>query len=405
MEIMPIISALRRNQVGAILIAIQIALTLAIVCNSLSIIQSRLSRMGKPSGIDEANVLVMQNSWVGVPNDIPQKVQADLAALRSMPDVVDAYSTNSFPLRGGGWSTGVKLQPDQKTTTARTTQYFSDDHALNALGVHLIAGRWIAADEVQPLQVGEVPVSPVVVVTKSLADALFPKGDALGKNVYLIDKGATRIIGIVERTQTPWPTASFGEGFAENSAFVPFTFAYYGGWYVVRARPGKQAAVLHAVEKQLLDVNRSRVLDEIRPFSEIRAKNYRSDRALNIILSTLCGLLLVVTAFGIVGLTTYWVAQRRRQIGVRRALGARRVDILRYFQTENLLITGAGTALGVCLAIAGNLWLVSSLDMRRMGFGYVAIGAAIVLILSQLSVIWPAIRAASIAPATATRNV
>jgi putative ABC transport system permease protein len=99
------------------------------------------------------------------------------------------------------------------------------------------------------------------------------------------------------------------------------------------------------------------------------------------------------------------VAQRRRQIGVRRALGARRIDIVRYFQTENLLIAGAGGALGICLALAGNLWLVTHLEMTRLSLGYVLAGAAIVLALSQASVLWPAARAASLPPAMATRNV
>ena len=90
---------------------------------------------------------------------------------------------------------------------------------------------------------------------------------------------------------------------------------------------------------------------------------------------------------------------------MRRALGARRVDILRYFQTENLLIAGAGGVVGIILALAGNLWLVTNLQMARMGIGYVVAGAAIVLGLSQLAAAFPAMRAAALPPAMATRNV
>jgi len=162
---------------------------------------------------------------------------------------------------------------------------------------------------------------------------------------------------------------------------------------------------MRLVEQRLLDVERNRVVEKVRSFAETRALAYRSYRALSLILGTVCALLLIVTACGIVGLTTYWVNQRRRQIGVRRALGARRIDILRYFQTENLLIAGAGSALGVCLALGGNLWLVAHMDMTRISVGYVISAAAIVLALSQSSVIWPAARAASIPPAIATRNV
>jgi putative ABC transport system permease protein len=406
MDILPILSALRRNRVGAILIGIQIALTLAIVCNSLSIIQDRLAKMQRSTGIDEQNIFTMANSWVGRPTDVGDKVTQDLAVLRSIPGVVDATSMNSFPLRGGGWSQGVELQQNQKTPTARTSVYFTDDHSLAALGMRLVAGRWFTADEVGTWLINDVKVPSQMVVTQAMAKNLFPDGNAVGKNIYLTDNGnSTQIIGIVDRTQTPWTAESFGEGFEENSIFLPYKFAYDGSYYVVRSKPGMQASVMHAAEQRLLDVEHDRVIQKVRPFSESRALAYRSYRALSLILGTVCALLLIVTACGIVGLTTYWVGQRRRQVGVRRALGARKIDILRYFQTENLLIAGAGAALGICLAVGGNLWLVTHMDMTRISIGYVLAAAAIVLVLSQAAVIWPAARAAAIPPAMATRNV
>jgi putative ABC transport system permease protein len=405
MEIQPILSALRRNRVGAILIGIQIALTLAIVCNCLSIIQDRLARMNRPTGIDEANIFTLDNVWVGQPKDIPGKISGDLMALRTLPDVVDASVSNSFPLRGGGWSNGMSLEPGQKQATAHTALYFADDHMLAALGLHLIAGRWFTPEEIIPVEPVTMPIPKEEVITKQLADILYPNGDALGKAVSLREADKTRIVGIVERAATPWASTSFAASFQENSTFIPFLFGNNGVYYIVRTRPGKLAEVMHKAEPALLDLDRNRVIQHLQPFTETRAVAYRSDRALGLVLGTVCGLLLIVTALGIVGLTTYWVAQRRRQIGVRRALGARRIDILRYFQTENLLIAGAGGVLGVCLALGGNLWLVTHLEMERLSVGFVLAGAAIVLALSQAAVIWPAARAASVPPAMATRNV
>jgi putative ABC transport system permease protein len=405
MEILPILSALRRNRVGAILIGIQIALTLAIVCNCLSIIQDRLARMNRPTGIDEANIFTFDNSWVGQPNDIPSRISADLAALRTLPDVVDASVSNSFPLRGGGWSTGTSLEPNQPQATAHTALYFADDHMLATLGLHLVAGRWFTPDEIIAVDPAAMPVPKVEVITKQLADILYPNGDALDRANNLRESEKTHIVGIVERAASPWASTSFAANFQDNSTFIPFIFAYKGVYYIVRTRPGKVTDVMHKAEQRLLDLDRNRVIQNLRPFSETRAKAYRSDRALGLVLGTVCGLLLIVTALGIVGLTTYWVAQRRRQIGVRRALGARRIDILRYFQTENLLIAGAGGVLGVALALGGNLWLVTHLEMARLSLGFVLAGAAIVLALSQAAVVWPAARAAALPPAMATRNV
>src|ERR1700733_3109503 len=98
MECMVILRALRRNKVGAVLMSLQIALTLAIVCNSLSIIQQHLRHMDRPTGIDEANIWTLRNRWLGEPADLKARVLADLAALRSVPGVVDAEAANTFPL-------------------------------------------------------------------------------------------------------------------------------------------------------------------------------------------------------------------------------------------------------------------------------------------------------------------
>ncbi len=108
---------------------------------------------------------------------------------------------------------------------------------------------------------------------------------------------------------------------------------------------------------------------------------------------------------GTIGLTMLWVAQRRRQIGTRRALGARRIDILRYFHAENLLISSIGAVLGIAAGLAANLWLSNHLAMARLSPAYIVIGALLVLMLSQLAVLWPAIRATMVPPSLAARGL
>jgi putative ABC transport system permease protein len=98
------------------------------------------------------------------------------------------------------------------------------------------------------------------------------------------------------------------------------------------------------------------------------------------------------------------VTQRRKQIGVRRALGARRADILRYFIMENLMITTAGVVAGVMLAVALNNLMVSKLEMEQLPIGYLLAGAALFWVLGLGAVYGPAWRAASISPALATRT-
>lgn len=124
-----------------------------------------------------------------------------------------------------------------------------------------------------------------------------------------------------------------------------------------------------------------------------------------ILMSIICGLLLAITAAGIVGLTSFWVAQRRKQIGVRRALGARRDQILSYFLIENFLISAAGVVVGTCLAMSMSLWLVWHFEMRRLPLDFVLAGVVVLLLLGQAATLAPALRASRVPPMEATRSV
>ena len=115
--------------------------------------------------------------------------------------------------------------------------------------------------------------------------------------------------------------------------------------------------------------------------------------------------LLVVTALGIVGLASFWVAQRRRTIGVRRALGATRRDILHYFQTENFLLATIGIVLGMVLAYGINLFLMAHYELPRLPAVYFPVGAVALWVIGQLAVLGPALRAAAVPPVVATRSV
>ena len=403
MELGPIFSAMRRNKVGALVIVIQTAITLAILCNSLFIIQQRLHLSERPSGVLEQDVFTIANQWVGSPPDLAARVQMDLAALRALPEVVDAFVSNSYPMSTGGWGEGVGLQPSSAHWLTNSALYFADEHGLGTLGLKLVAGRNFEAAEISDRNDLESKPVNVVIVSKALADKLFPNGDALGKSIYYSSqKESISIVGIVERLQEPW--VSVGNAAVEFSTLQPYRFVESYSHYVVRAKPGQMEAAIKSTQKKLLEINRARVNDKTHSMSETRLRAYRDDRALAVILGVVSCVLLVVTAFGIVGVTSFWVSQRRRQIGIRRAMGATRTAILRYFQTENLMIAGAGAALGVFLALALNFLLMGKFEMGRLSVGFAVMAAAIVLVLGQIAVLWPALRAASISPVVAIRN-
>lgn len=404
MEFRPILSAMRRNKVGAILIGVQMAITLAILCNGLFIIQQRVTLSHRPTGADEANVFVIANQWVGTPPDLAARLQGDLVALRGLPGVIDAFATNSVLLSNGGSSEGIFLNAEQKESSAQSAVYFADEHGLNTWGLKLVAGRNFNSDEIIDRNgYNDQTAFSAAIITRGLAEKLFPGKSALGQTIYTKPENrSVPIVGVVDRLQVPW-VSTWSAKFNDNSIIEPFRFVNPYVFYMVRAQPGQLPAVLKSAEKKLYEVNRGRVLEKTKSLTEERAEAYQDDRGLAVILGVVCAALVAVTAFGIVGLTSYWVAQRRRQIGIRRALGATRNGIVRYFQTENFLIAAAGATLGIALAVSANLWMVSTFEMERLHVSYAVIGALVVLLLGQAAVLWPALKAASIPPALATR--
>lgn len=419
MTMHPILAALRKHKAGVVLIALQIALTLAIVCNAVFIIGQRIERVNRPTGLDESNLFLVSQQWVGAPSgDDAGSVEkldslqlTDLAALRALPGVASVAPINSLPLLNSSWNGAVDLKPGEagkgSFNGTRTTYYFSDEQALATLGLRLVAGRNFTAGEVGHRGFRDQGEPSLVILTKALGDKLFPGGDALGKVIYL--NGATTpstVIGMVERMQVPG-TGSWTNDFVWNATLVPTRLDANFARYAVRTKPGQLDAVMRSVTPALYKANPMRVLDDdsVRSFGEIRDKAYRADRGMAILMGVVALILLCVTAAGIVGLTSFWVGQRHRQIGVRRALGARKVDILHYFQIENLLIAGVGVAIGVLLALGLNLWLMSHYEMTRIPLPYVLIGVLAMLAIGQAAVFAPARRASNVPPVVATRAV
>src|SRR5690606_11612343 len=148
-----------------------------------------------------------------------------------------------------------------------------------------------------------------------------------------------------------------GRTLAENYHTALFPVRVSNGDYALRTDPQRREEVLEAAVAALNAVDPNRIISVRKSVENMRHDHYSRDRAVVWLLLVVCVSLLAVTAFGIVGLASFWVQQRTRQIGVRRALGATRAQILHYFQIENLLLVTIGIVLGMALAYAINQWL------------------------------------------------
>jgi putative ABC transport system permease protein len=403
----PIISALLRSKTGAVLVAAQVALTLAIVSNALFVVVQRRDTASRPSGVDEANVFQLQYAGAGDLADRNAMRQRDLEILRALPGVVAATDTNSIPLSNSGWQLRIGADARTERSSLIAAAFFGGVSLVDALGLRLIEGTDFTPEQVQDLhdRSNDDMKPGAVIVSRQLAGKLFPgERSVIGKTAYLSPgpkPEPMRVIGVVD---TMISSSGEAKATAYDSFIMPIRWLDNGGNYAVRTEPGQLHAVMMQAEKTLTALRNDRVLVNHKSMAEIRARRYRNERSGATILLVVTVGLLVVTASGIVGVASLWVSRRRKQIGVRRALGARRRDIIRYFLAENLVITTTGIAVGVGLAMGLNQLLVSKVEMSRLPLLYLGGGTIGMWALGLLAVLGPAWRASSVPPAIATRS-
>lgn len=403
LKLPPLLASLTRHKLTALLLALQVGLTCAIVCNVAFMIVHRVAQLRLPSGVAEDELVMIDNTDLQAQAQALTRHNADIAALREIPGVQAAVAVDSLPFSHSDWRNGISLVPDAPAR-AVASAYNGTPGELAALGVHLVEGRDFLPSEYIPVGSGQdwngLDRISVAIVTRALADKLFPGQDPLGKVIYPSEK-PVRIIGVVDHLLQPRLS---DDGENEYATLLPMLPDSNDITYVLRTAPQDRERVLKQAADTLNRLDSDRILRDPQTFAQLRSDYFRHSRTMIGLLIAAATCLLFVTALGIAGLASFWVQQRRRSIGIRRAVGATRHDILRYFQTENFLIVTAGVLPGCLLAYALNLLLMVHYELPRLPVPYLLAGAIASWLLGQLAVIGPALRAAAVQPVVAVRN-
>jgi len=401
-----IVSAARHRRLMPALIALQVVFASAILLNTLYLFWQQLAPTLVPDGIAARQVLVVdqlvarQGKWNAA------QARAGAQRLRALPGVRAVAPSIGVPMRET-ISFVLEVGPHGGPTVDASA--YAGEGLVDALGLELVQGRDFEPDEHFDFDLSaDRPALAPVILTRALADRLFPGGDAIG--AYLGDGDHQLVVIGVVRHLLRYQVGELDDGHAEFALLLP---ARVTGTpilsYVVRTDPQQRDAVEAAIPGALRQEFGAAMAHGIPPavasYERLRALALQPRRAALWLLGTVCAVVILVTGLGIASLSAYWVEQRSRQIGIRRALGATRGHILRHFQLENLLLVGLGVALGAPLALAANQWLMHQYELPRLPLAWLPAGAAILLLLGQLAVYAPARRAASIPPAVATRSV
>lgn len=401
LNVRPVLSALSRNRTGALLVALEIAIALAVMVNAAWIIAQRVRQIESPTGMNTRDTFAIGFAALTSNADLGAAQRDDLAYLRSLPGVIAASATSSVPLSYYGQGGSISQDPGPRASSVLERSMQVDESILATLDVHLLAGRNFSATDIQPLSHRLFGGSPEALITQSLAHKLFPNGDALGKPIYAGDNSPISVVGITsDFVGSVWNSPSY------YTVLYPQTPGNFGTYFcLVRTRPGRTESLMQSAQRHLATSNPDRVIIVAHTLEYYRQRLAAENRSVVIFLTLVTALILSVTCLGIFGLTAFNVSTRTKQIGTLRAVGARRRDVVAHFLIENAIVLIVGALVGCTLALGVGYWLSDQYQIPRLDLRYLAIGVTALAVIGQLAAWQPARRAAAVPPSVATRTI
>jgi predicted permease len=351
-----------------VLVAAEVALAVALLCGAGLLIRTVAALLGQSTGVaapERALAVDVQLPDVAG-DDWPRAARfwgALMPALRAHPGIASAGAANFLPLEAG-WRIPFQVigEPAPADPDDRTAQYFTvDEGYFHALGVRLLDGRTF-----EPRDDERAPGA--VVVNETLARRLWPGQRAVGRRV----DGRTRGIGPLGRriTETSEAEVIGVVSDVKNTSLTdaPEPAMYWSArqfpfrkMYVVVRGAGEPAALTAAVREEVRRLDPALPLGEARPLDRVLGASVDPPRLVMLLMTAFAALALTLAAVGIYGIMAYTVSHRRRELGLRLALGARPRDVLRLVVGEAVGLTAAGAVLGVAAAAAGGKLLAGLL--------------------------------------------
>jgi putative ABC transport system permease protein len=409
MRLPPMLASLTRHKLVVMLMIVSTALTCGVIANIALVFVHRLELISAPSGLHESSIAVLEstravsdNGQAGSGHAVNRnRYREDLAALRIIDGVEGAAAVGGLPFSAG--ATMEIGRTPQAMGTLQVTAYVGGPGSLETLGATLIQGRDFLTSEYLPADgLANFPKAQAAVISAALARKLFFTTVASG-HVFYASGHPIQVVGVVDHMMVMSPRAGAIDN--EDALWLPLDPDGDDVTFILKSKGDIRDMLLQSARAVLEKNDPSQVVEHAQSFTALRRDYFQRDASMiSLLLVTGLGLL-AVTGGGIFGLASFWVKQRTREIGIRRALGARRKDILAYFLIENFLIISGGVLVGCVVAYGLNLWLMRYFELAVIPPGYILVGAIVLWVTGQAAGMAPALWASSVPPVVATRSV
>jgi len=404
MEFRPIFLSLKNNKAIALLIIVQVALTLGVLSTAILMTTSTLQQWNLPSGIPHDNIISVMPEFYDDSIDIKQSVINDIARIKQLTGVIEISPVSERPF-DARQVYNVYLDAKEEAQAFQTNIFDTNESGPAVLDLKLIAGRFFNQNEVLFGAAKELKQDvAVVLISEEMSHALFKNEVAVGKTLWL-EKGAkpVKIIGVYSNFMNGEDLNGIGQSYRSVLRPQVTWQANVDPSYLIRVEAGQAAQMLETIGGEIYKTS-GRYINRLEVLTRTQKRMYdgRGSRALTFLV--ISGVLVLITAFGMSGLVSFLVNQRKKQIGTRRALGATKWHVVRYFLLENSIVTCIGLVLGMLISITMVLVLTEENGSQFIDVGYILATALFLLIVNLTAVYLPAKRAANVAPAIVTRS-
>jgi predicted permease len=368
-------------------------------------------------GFEPAHVITasfsLQDARYSDAGRINQLFDAGLSRIRALPGVESAGASLTLPYQSG-LNTGVKrVDGPQADTDWQITNYdYVTPGFLETLQVPLLRGRLIRASD-------SANAVKVVLVTEAFVKQYLSRQDPVGSHLDFGNKEIREVVGVVGDVQQSAGFGDYGPLAPVPNVYVPAAqvegafFKLIHNWYdpswVVRASasvlPRIQGGIQGGIQNVASTIDPLLPIAEFRTFDELRRTSVSTERFQATLLASLSALALVLAIVGIYGMMSQSVVERRRELGIRMALGATVFEAIREATLPGVMLALGGVAAGCLLAalsarvFAHLVWGVSTTDPGT----YLSVAAGLLLVAALASLL-PALRIARLNPAETLRN-
>ena len=384
------------------LVISEVALSLVLLIGAGLMIRSFWKLQNVDPGFDSSNALTMSVvlTWIRYPEPHQRLafVERAMEQIRAVPGVVSVGTTTKIPLTGGGSTQPFSVEGRPTAAIAEQpmaqTRYISPDY-FRAIGIPLRQGRFFS-DQDRDNSV------PVVIISEAMARRFCPGENAVGKRLtpsFHLEQGAREIVGVVGDVKSSGLDAD-----ASAMMYLPYKQAPLPFISFVVRTASNPESLIQPVSKAIYSIDKEQALTNVQTMDQVLSKSLSGRRFNMTLLLTFAGVALMLAAVGVYGVMNYTVTLRRRELGIRMALGAEKMDVLRLVLGQGLTLTLIGVGAGLISAYALTR-LMASLLYGVTATDYLTFGSvsAVLIAVGLAASYIPARRATKVNPTIALR--